>query len=79
MIDIVDRLRAERDEAKRSLWLIVHSNGGYKLEREYAEDYPGDDVAWMETVIDGRGDISFRAFVAGPILSSSAVSDKEKA
>ena len=59
----IERLREERDGARRSLWLIVHSNGGYTLDRDYAEDYPGNDVAWIEIATDVSGNIIFRAFI----------------
>lgn len=59
----IERLRAERDEARRSLWLVVYSNGGYELDIDHAEDFPGLDCAWMETATNADGNIIFHAFV----------------
>lgn len=34
--------------ARRLLWFILKSNGGYTLEYSDMEDYPGDDKALIE-------------------------------
>jgi hypothetical protein len=53
----------------RTLWLIVHANGGFRLEKADAEEYPGDDSVFLQTEVDQEtGD---RIFSAGVIAGSA--------
>lgn len=50
---LTDTERMELDlirfrNARRLLWFILQSNGGYTLEYSDMEDYPGDDKALIE-------------------------------
>lgn len=38
--------------ARRLLWMILKSNGGYTLEHFDMEDYPGDEAALIDRTYD---------------------------
>lgn len=65
-LDALDIARAEADEAKRTLWCVVHGlgvNGKVMLFRSDLEKFPGHDRAWMETVTEeSTGCVTLRAF-----------------
>lgn len=71
MLTDADRLELDLirfRHARRVLWMILNSNGGYTLEKDDLEDYPGDDVASIEHVKDQiTGAITYRAMRA-PLL-----------
>ena len=62
------RLSQENERLKRMLWLIVYTNGGYTLEYQEFQDYPGDERAVLiQEPTPQKGDVHFRAeIVNGP-------------
>lgn len=58
----IERLRAERNDAHRLIWLMVWSNGGYTIERHDLESFPGDRRAIVEQRTDAAtGDMILSA------------------
>jgi hypothetical protein len=56
------RAEQQRDEASRTLWFILNANGGFTLERDDLEDYPGADRAEIvSTKNDADGSVSLSA------------------
>lgn len=49
MDDQIAALRQTNLSLKRMLWMVLKSNGGYTLECQDAQDYPGDDNAVIKT------------------------------
>lgn len=62
----IGRLRSDLIERHRTLWLIVHSNGGYELDKAAMEDWPGDDLAVLATETEPEtGNLLLAAYVVG--------------
>lgn len=59
-------------DARRLLWLMIHSNDGYVLERSDIEGYPGDERAMLHSTTDEiTGNVRLAATCIGNNVAES--------